>query len=414
MAYLDDLIAASIGGVAFWVDETTEMQTGRRTVVTQIPGSDTVAFEDLGALATVHDVRALLIGDDATAQARAVARVFDKPGPYDYVHRIYGPRQVVLAPGSRPRITVAENRLRAVSVTFSLVEVKTQASITVAPALAGKVKVTASALSLAAIANYAKKASKLGKVFSGVVAAINKLAGKIRAVKRKALGPLAVVDDLDAALDNLEAAAEELAGVPEDLGAALNKIMAEMFSLMLEFVGPTTEAFEGEAATAKIEAALAAVFDVADIELVDPLPFPEAPHDADLAADQGEIETLALGLALAGCFGVFGEVAPASSALVDYSTDAVGEIADLILQDEGVGIDLHVATRDARDAVLARISEATRALPNVRVIVPVVQTSAVLVAWEVMGDPTRAAEIVARNRLQNPAFIVDEIEVVDG
>ena len=105
MAFGDDLIAASIGGVPFWVDESIDVQAGRRTVVTQLAGSDVVAHEDLGALAIAHDVRAMLIGDDAVGEAKSLMGVFDKPGPYDYVHRTNGPRQVVLAPGSRPRMT---------------------------------------------------------------------------------------------------------------------------------------------------------------------------------------------------------------------------------------------------------------------------------------------------------------------
>lgn len=412
MAFGDDLIAASLGGVPFWVDESIDVQAGRRTVVTQLAGSDVVAHEDLGALAVAHDVRAMLIGDDAVGSARALMEVFDRPGPYDYVHRTNGPRQVVLAPGSRPRMTFAEGKRRLIVVSFSLVEVTTKAAIPTAPSSVGKVKVKAAALSAAAAAQWVKKAKKLGKTFDKVVVGINKITSAIRQVKRKALGPLAIADKLDDAIDDLEDAASELAGVPADLASGLNALMAELFQAMILFSG-TDEEFDGQASTTKLETAMAAAADIAAIEVLEVDPAKSAPRDADIESDQHQLEILVSGLSLAACAEVFAEVAPASVALANYAIEAMEDLAEALLQDEAVDFDLHVAVREARDAVLARVSETSARLPTTRTFEPVAPTPAIIIAWLMNGDPTRAQEIVARNRVRNPALIVDPVEVIE-
>lgn len=407
MAFGDDLVEASLGGVPFWVEDSLDLQVGRRTVVTQIAGSDLVAHEDLGALARAHEVKALVVGDDAVSQAKRLLAVFDKPGPYDYAHRTEGPRQVVLSPGSRPRMVYTEGRRRAISVSFSLVEVTTRASLASAPSSAGQIKKAGAALSLAAAKQWAEKAKKGGATFDAVVAAINKIANELRKVKRKALGPLAVVDQLDAAIDDLQAAAGQLAGVPADLAAGLAAILAELYAAMALFSGEgTAERFAGQGASVKTEAALAALVDVAEVELV------EGDDSADAQSDQKQLEILLTSLALASCADLFITVAPTSADQVAFAVEAAGDVADELLTLPEVDIDLHLASRDARDALLVRLSEAAGQLREVRVFRPAASMPAVVIAWNLTGDPQLASDLVGRNRIKDPAFIVDEIEVI--
>lgn len=414
MAYGDQLVRASLGGVDFWVEDTAETSAGRRTVVTQIPGSDDVAYEDLGRLAWGHEVKAFVLGDNAAAQARALLRVFDNAGPYPFSHPIYGPRQVVLAPGSRPRLTYTENVHRKLVVSFQLVEVTKAATVVVATSSAGALKAANTALVSAASDQLVKNWSGVGSIFNDVVSSINSLATDLQNVKRKALGPLAVVDALDDAIDDLQTAAEDLAGVPADLAASLNQILAEVFQLILEFQALVAEAYPGESATAQVETALSTAADVFDIEIEPALPFADAPHDEDLASDQRQLEILVKSLSLAGAGLLLADVTPPSVTLAAYVLQTFGDLADVLLEDEEVEADLNGAIRDMRDAVLARIDEASSELPSVRVFEPAGSVPAILVAWRVHGDPDRALEIVARNKIPNPAVIAEAIEVVDG
>jgi len=216
-----------------------------------------------------------------------------------------------------------------------------------------------------------------------------------------------VVDQLDAAIDDLQAAAGQLAGVPADLAAGLAAILAELYSAMALFSGEgTAERFEGQGASVKTEAALAALVDVAEVELVD------GDDGADAQSDQKQLEILLTSLALASCADLFISVAPTSADQVAFAVEAAGDVADELLTLPEVDIDLHLASRDARDALLVRLSEAAGQLREVRVFRPAAAMPAVVISWNLTGDPQLASDIVGRNRIKDPAFIVDEIEVL--
>ena len=408
-------IPASLAGVDFWIDETLASDYGRRTVVVELPGSDEVAYEDLGRSAALHDVKALLVGDDHDARATALLEVFSRPGPYPLSHPLYGSIQVILSPGSKARLSYQENRLRISQVSFALVEVTKSARVVTKPSTAAKLKMASSGLTTISAAQFVEKWSIKGSILAPTVAAIGVVTGALRDVKRKALGPLAITDALDDALDDLEASAEALAGLPADLASGLNAIIADISSLILTFAGPTQETYEGEAATAQLGAGVSAARDLSEVVVIEEPAYPGAPVDEDLAGNQEALELLLKAGGLAGLGTLVAELAAPSEAAADDLDAAAGDLADLLLDDGAVEVDLHRATRTLRDAVLARVEDARASLPESRVVTPAGPTSSILVAWQVHGDPTRAQEITTRNRLRHPSFITGPVEVLlDG
>jgi prophage DNA circulation protein len=105
------LLTATFGGVPFYVVDTSQ-EVGRRVQRFLYPGLDDASFQDLGADDGPIALRGLLVGDDYIAQTRVLRGVFRSAGPYTLVHPWLGSFQVVLAPGQRPRITLAANELR--------------------------------------------------------------------------------------------------------------------------------------------------------------------------------------------------------------------------------------------------------------------------------------------------------------
>lgn len=411
MAY--QYLKGSLAGVEVYVVRVGT-DVGRRTVVRSLPGSDAVAYEDLGKAQWLHDAEVFLLGDDHVAQAKALIKVFERPGPYNFVHPLFGPRQVVLSPGQRPRVDHVDNELRRTSVRLPLVEVTTAAVVPSKPSTKAALAAAAAGVYTVASSDLAKKWSTAGAILASVVSTIGTATTYMKYVKRKALGPLAIVDTLDNTIDDFQAAAEDLAGAPADLAAGFNQIVSEIFQAIGLFTAVGQETYPGEQEAGQTSAAVAGAADTFDLALVDEPAYDGAPPDTRLT-NQRALEQLLKAGALAGACNVFADVAPPSLELADYVVEAVGELAGQLLGDATVSQELHAAVRDVRDALLERIDEQRAALPEVRTFEPTGAVPAILIAWQVHGDPTRALEIVARNKVFNPAFVSQPVEVVvDG
>jgi prophage DNA circulation protein len=105
------LLTATFGGVPFSVIDTRQ-ETGRRVQRFVFPGVDDASFQDLGADDGPITIRGLLYGQDYLAQATLLQAVFRSAGPYTLVHPWLGKKQVILAPGQRPSISLTATELQ--------------------------------------------------------------------------------------------------------------------------------------------------------------------------------------------------------------------------------------------------------------------------------------------------------------
>ncbi|MDA6628861.1 multidrug DMT transporter, partial [Escherichia coli] len=71
--------------------------------------------------------------------------------------------------------------------------------------------------------------------------------------------------------------------------------------------------------------------------------------------------------------------------------------------------------RDLRQAVITDARERAARLPETRQVTLTTTTSAALLAWREHGDTSRRDEIVQRNRLRHPSFILptQPVEITD-
>jgi prophage DNA circulation protein len=116
--FSEDLLAASIAGVQFWMVDADD-EGGRRVLRFLFPDQDQAQFEDLGQIDGEINVTGLLIGDDYIDQAQNLRAAFRTPGPWTLFHPWQGELQVVQAGEKLPKISVKQEELRVARFTAS-------------------------------------------------------------------------------------------------------------------------------------------------------------------------------------------------------------------------------------------------------------------------------------------------------
>lgn len=115
-----NLRPASFRGVPFEVD-SDERSAGRRVEVTEFAKRDRPAFEDFGAKLRRLSIEAVLVGDDAVAQAARLEQALCQPGSGILIHPWYGELTIVVVDEVRTRHVAREGRVARIS--FACVEI---------------------------------------------------------------------------------------------------------------------------------------------------------------------------------------------------------------------------------------------------------------------------------------------------
>lgn len=111
------LLPASFRGVSFSV-KNAQTQVGRRVVIHEYPQRDDVYPEDMGLKADAFTIEAIVIGPDYIKDRDALIDALKKRGPGLLVHPYYGQRTVSLATPARITETPAEGGKASFSLDF--------------------------------------------------------------------------------------------------------------------------------------------------------------------------------------------------------------------------------------------------------------------------------------------------------
>ncbi|NIX75383.1 DNA circularization N-terminal domain-containing protein [Microvirga terricola] len=411
---LPGLLPGAFRGVPFYVVDAGH-DVGRRIVTSYFPGLDAKTHEDLGILDGLIDIAGLVIGDDYVAQAEALRRAFQTPGPGTLFHPWIGELTVILPQPARIDFSVTELRVARIQATFER---------TSAPAVLGLSTLTRLISTLRSVATAAQ--SLTAGLLSGravpmmfwtaarsmadsVVAVISdevsrsqgssKLLPAVDATKTA----LSSVDAMlaDAAPAALAAAISTLADPIVDLAspaisraiglggkplpAAPSVLDARSVSSLLLRVGRTISTLEAFGMTDRAVAVLSqAAVVVGAGRLVSEVDF-ESRQEALRWRDQ-----------------------------LDAALQQVGRDASLLMT-ENVGLAAQVwnTAEAARAALALDLNEVLGRLPSVRTITPPGTVSAFLLAQHLVGDDPRkvvamAEDIRRRNRLHHPGSIPPE------
>lgn len=386
MSWREQLQRASFRGVPFFVDSTSS-QIGRRTVLHEYPQRDEPYPEDLGRKAREFTIEAIIIGDDYFKARDALEAALEKPGPGTLVHPYRGRMEVSL---SQP-VRISESPREGGMARFSLTFVEAGSNVQPNARADTRTLVDQSAAKAAdtVAADFAKTFSvdNLPEfVESSALDVARNVTAALDAVRTGMIPDLTIIAEYSAAAHGVSNALGSLVRSPADLAANLMSLVQGLRGLArspldgfntlanlfgygddLQPVPTTTVVRRAQAANqtalvgltrkaAAIEAARAAA--LADYESYD-----QAITVRDAIADQLDAEA-------------------------ETATEAVYTAL----------IDLRAATvRDitARGADLARLGSVslTSTMP------------AVVAAYQIYGDATQDAELIARNRIAHPGFV---------
>jgi prophage DNA circulation protein len=85
--------------------------------------------------------------------------------------------------------------------------------------------------------------------------------------------------------------------------------------------------------------------------------------------------------------------------------DLMTELGDTVVADPLIDRDLFVALEDVRATLSEHLTRTGQNLPAITTFTPPETMPALVIAWELYGDITRANEIIDRNRIRHPNFV---------
>lgn len=396
MPWLDDLLEADIGGAPFFA-LSVRSSGGRRTVVTEFPGRDEAAAEDLGRRSRRWSVEAVVIGAEYMQARDAVVDVLEKAGPHRFTHPWWGEAQVVLDGPIEVSESAAEGGVARIS--FSLAEVGTAPAFKIVPSPAADLGAAADYAKEIAAADYAKTIGGLGDVLAAIAAAITTAASAMTKVHRKVLAAFGGVDTLTYALLDFDEARDDLAALPDTLMAEINGLLAALGQMIRDSAVADQEAYPGSEKVQRVEQALQAAEELHAVDVAT-----ETDDEAEQAAEAA-FNLAFRSLAVATFTALFQDLPLEST---DQSaavlTSLGGALEDLLLEPT-LSDEAYDALTDLRSALAEQARAAAQALPSLTTYTPTSATPALLIAFWLYGDPGRDLEIVARNGVADPNFV---------
>jgi prophage DNA circulation protein len=353
----------------------------------EYPGRDVPLAEDLGARAHEHRLEAYVLGDDYMAARDALIQACTAAGPGLLVHPYLGTREV-LCTGCRLSESSAEGRIARLSLTFVQAgEVSYPSS---RPDTAARVGSTAELARQASTATFAENFTTRGV-------------------------PQFVADAAAATASGLSA---ELAGMP-GLAAVASAAVGDFASNIPDMVrnpGGLAAAVQSTVLTVLQSTAASAVSSVVDLDAgldlvgfgngLAPVPattpsrLRQGANQAafvDLVRRTGVIETMAAvpGAAL--------ETRDEAVSLGDRIASAVDSIADAasVAGDDNV----FATVSDLHTAVVEDLTARAPDLSGVARVATLQTEPALVAAYRIYGDASRADELVRRNGVRHPGFV---------
>lgn len=386
MSWREEYLQGSFRGAKFHV-EVIESGFSRRQVEHEYPAQDRTYVEDLGRASDEFTVEAYVIGPNYKAEREAlVAACRDTAGPGTLVHPYRGELEVVCR-GLRVRESSDKGGMAVLAITF--LEAGAAVLPTVIVDTIGAVTAAAAEVKAASRASFLSKFRTAGfpqYVLDAATAQVTRFANFFNTT---VLGPIdaataeanELARDLKAIKDDAEAIATDAQRAADEVGASIDKVRqvyAKGASALAKLFDANSARSTADRSTASGEQeaenweALAALIRQAAI--------------AEAATDAIETDFPSY------------EDAIASRDLLLDRIDADAEIAD----DDNV----YMAMMALRAEIARGIPDPAAKLPRIVSYAPPQTTPSLVLAYRLYGDAGRADEIVARNALRHPGFIV--------
>lgn len=413
-AWRKALQPASFRGKPFSV-KRSDAQVGRRTVVHNYPQRDEAFPEDMGRLPRAFTIEALVIGPDYMKARDALIDALEQPGPGQLVHPYYGRRMVSLTAPARISESYEFGGSARISLDFILAGVNAQPSAR--PDTKAQVASSAAKAKKSIAAEFAK-AFSLTRMPEFVSRAGLEVARDVMSaldgVRRDIVPDLSVISEYVSAAQGVSKSLGDLIGVPSSLAGQLLGLMSGIsglgrsplaaFTALRSLFGYGSSSYASNRTYGCYGGSLPTV----------PL---TTPARLQQAANQDALTAFIRRAAII-------EAAESSSAITFDSYQQATLIRDELaerLDDEAAGVPLgtlgagasivsdavYDALTELRVAVVRDISSRGADLARVSTVELPATLPALVAAYKIYGDATRADELVSRNRslIRHPGFV---------
>lgn len=383
---------ASFRGVPFAVVRH-ETELGQQTVVHEYPQRDAPWTEDMGKRARRYQVRALVIGPDYDQARDRLVAAFEAPGPGVLIHPAYG-RVIAKLDGS---VRISENPTREgglaeISVTF----VESGENITPGAETdtASLVESAAEAAKQSALEDFLGTFNIEGLPdfsLDGAIETVNDVITIISTPARILSTGISLAGGFTQLTNRLINSVKSLISLPSSLAGSLTGLVGGLAGLF-----PRNTASGSRA-----------MLDVANSVSTAPLPYidpvtPQRKQELDnRTAITDLVERTAVAEAAEAQTETDYETTEEAEKIRDELVEAIDKITDAPETPEAV----YRAFVVLRAAVVRDMTERAIDLPRLRTVTLPETLPAVVVAHRLLGDATRADEIVSRNRLPHPGFV---------
>jgi len=380
MSWRDTLRPASWRGIAFEV-EGDEFKTGRRVQIHEYPQRDKPYAEDLGRSARAYAITAFLIGDDYPERRDQLVEALERPGVGKLVHPFYGEVDVVST--GEVRVTHSKNEGGMCRVDLSFVEAGELAFPSRTTDTSDKVLASAEAAQAASIESFGERFTVDGLpdfVSNAALDDLDTIGGELDAIAGEAVSLDITGLDVSGLLD------------VEALGTSIwNSVAATVRDPLAEITETT---FIGNAIGTLKQVASIALPVVSLVQTASRL---------QQAINSGAIVDLVQQAALT-------EMARAAGVndwlVFDDAVEARDDISGLLL-DASANAATDTVFRGLENLRIDTVQDITTRATGAPRVVTIERNlgPAVVAAYDLYEDANRADEIVARNKVQHPAWI---------
>lgn len=384
MSWRDNLRPASFRGVPFKV-KGTETSYGRRQVVHEFPQVDIPYTEDMGRKADEFTVEGHVIGDDYHLALEALIKACrDEAGPGTLVHPYRGER-IVVCRGLRVRETSDDGRMATVVMTFLEAGEALQPSVIEdAPAVVRAAATSVREAAKRAFVDRFITDGLPGFVLAAATDLVADLASLLEAPTDLVTSNAEAAADFAYSVRRLGAEANDLAAAPEDLATLVDDTLDLMRRAFVNSGDALQRLFDGYDGEATLVA--------------------ETPSRRQEKANDDAMSGLVRQLAIAQASTAAADAEHASyqdaKAVRDGLTERVDAEAETTTDD-----DVYAALMALRTTVVQAVPAQDQALPYLMTYTPPITLPSLVIAYQIYGDASREADIVARNNPVHPGFM---------
>lgn len=397
MSWLDNLRPASFRGVPFFV-ETTKKSLGRRAVVHEFPNRETPFTQDMGRIAYAWTLEGHVLGNDYDEAKKKLEEAFNKYGPGELIHPYDGMQQVQVGP-----VEFSESTKEG-AILFFTATIYEAGSLEFPKSTNDKEAILAEASQKAlddAKAEFDNSFSIAGLPGFAVDSARAKIAAAQQAY-----------DDAGKGLRDISDAAAELAYDTRNLVAETNDLLQSPSKLSQRLLN-SFNLLKATFSSAKIQTdALESFFKFGGADAVIATTTPIRAKEASNAVAFNNLMRRAAAISAA-----------VTAQQAEYDTiEEAEETRDMINEviEEQIrttdDTEIYQSLIDVKAALTEAVPDVDSDLPFLKVFKTEGVTNSLQVSYELYEDPRAEADIIARNKIKNPAFISNgvELEVLSG